>query len=105
MADKGGDGWVITLNVRLSDPLTDVQQQALERMLLRVDIRSPQVARVHVLVEGLARQASVDRALRMCREALVGVDAWFERVDVFGVRNRDDGPWDPPGDSKSGRGS
>lgn len=97
--------WVVTLNVVLSDPLTSAQQRKLERVLLAADIRSDQVVRLHVVVDEPGRMRAIERALRRGRQALVEVDAWFERVDVFDARTfnewrswRDGGPqptWRP----------
>jgi hypothetical protein len=92
MKDQVGSGqWVVSVNVRLTDPLTDVQQRKLERVMLAVDVRSPRAARLHVAVHGPLQEA-IDRALRVCRQALVAVDAWFERVDVFDVHGREEWP-------------
>jgi hypothetical protein len=87
--------WVVTLNVLLSDPLTEAQRRNLERALLAAEWRSERVARLHVAVAGAGLAPAIDSALRLARQALVGVDAWFERVDVFGAHRREDWPAGP----------
>src|SRR4051794_35408519 len=102
MAATRGEKWVVTMNVRLSDPITEVQQRNLERALLAVDVRSPLDVRLHVAVQDPSLTAAIDAALQVCREALVMVDAWFERVDLFHVESREEWPWEPRGDTRPG---
>jgi hypothetical protein len=81
--------WVVTVNVLLSDPLTEGQRGDLDELLLAAAIRSDKVARVRVAVYEASPVGAIERALRVCRQALVAVDASFEGVDVFDAR-----PWD-----------
>jgi hypothetical protein len=80
------DGWLLTVKVWLTDPLTAAQRFALEEVLLSVDeTPGASLAWLQIAVHAPALPLAVDGALRSARHALVSVDAWFERVDLVNV--------------------